>query len=133
METKLPSLRAPERECTLVTAGGGLSGWRGQPFLPLHATQCWSSLQHATIVLTHPLQVGHYNGAVEGCQSQGGGDDRTCALHNSLCGCCVLLRSRARTGHCCNVMMWMRKVGHVVPRALPCHHTGTWHVPFSGV
>jgi hypothetical protein len=111
----------------------GESGRRGQPFLPLHATHCWSSLQHATIVLTHLLQVGHDNGAVEGCQSQGAGDERTCAFQDSSCGCCVLLRSRVRTGPCFNVMMWMHKVGHVVPRALPCHHTGTWHVLFRSV
>jgi hypothetical protein len=68
-------------------------------------------LQHATIVLTHLLQVGHKYGAVEGCQSsQVAGDERACALQGSWCGCCVLLRSRAWTGRCFKVMMCMRRV-----------------------
>jgi hypothetical protein len=38
---------------------------RGHPFLPEHATQCWSSVQHATIVcsdcdLAAPLDMHHF-------------------------------------------------------------------------
>jgi hypothetical protein len=37
MEIKLPSLRAPERECTLVTAGGGVGmAWAAIPSFARH-------------------------------------------------------------------------------------------------